>query len=72
MTWTDLALAAGATTDDEADFLLWSATAFPFAKPRTVWYQLRHAVRHKICTDNPAATCCSRKAFRVQRPTPNT
>jgi hypothetical protein len=64
MTFTELAIAAGAEDETEAEFLLWSATAFPFCSLRTTWYQLRHAVRHKICVDDPMATCCSRHAFK--------
>lgn len=65
MTWTELAMAAGAGNEEEAEFLLWSASAFPFAPVRTIWYQLRHAVRHRTCIDNPLAACCSRRAFRT-------
>lgn len=52
MTWTELAMAAGAGNEEEEEFLLWSASAFPFAPVRTIWYQLRHAVRHRTCIDN--------------------
>lgn len=64
MTWLQLARAAGATSDQEADWLLWSGSAFPFAPIRTVWYQLRHVVRHRICTDDPCASCAGRKPFK--------
>jgi hypothetical protein len=67
MTFIELALAAGAANEEEAEFLLWSGTAFPFVGPRTLWYQLRHVVRHKICADDPMASCCSRKAYRGPR-----
>lgn len=63
MTFIEMAMVAGASDEKEADLLLWAGTAFPFAPLRTLWYQLRHAVRHKICVDDPMARCCSRKAF---------
>ena len=63
MTWNELAKAAGAATDKEADFVLWSGTAFPFARVRTVWYQLRHVIRHKVCLDDPEARCGGRKPW---------
>ncbi len=53
MRWNELALLAGARNDEEANNLLWSGTAFPFAKARTIWYQLRHVLRHKVCFDDP-------------------
>lgn len=62
MTWLELAKAAGATSDDEADALLWCGTAFPFVSPRKVWYQLRHTIRHKKCFDKPHANCFGRLA----------
>jgi len=63
MTWRDLARAAGATDDREADALLWSGTAYPFASPRTIWYQLRHVMRHKVCFDDPGASCGGGKCW---------
>jgi len=57
MTWTELAIAAGASCSEEADALLWSGTAFPFAPAKTIWKQLRHVIRHKICFDDPFANC---------------
>lgn len=63
--WDEFAMAAGARSPEEASLLLWSGTAFPFARPRTIWYQLRHVVRHKVCLGDPAANCYSRRAFKV-------
>ena len=51
MTWNELAIIAGAETPEVAEHLLWNRTAFPFAPIRTVWYQLRHAVRCRYCGD---------------------
>ena len=59
----DLAKLAGAKSDEEADHLLWSGTAFPFVGVRVLWYQLRHALRHRICVDNPEARCFGRRAL---------
>lgn len=64
MTFNEMAIVAGAKDEAEAEILLWGGTAFPFAPLRTVWYQLKHAVRHKVCVDDPMACCCSRHAFR--------
>lgn len=64
MTWLDFAKAAGATTEEEADLLLWCGTAFPFASIRTIWYQLRHVIRHRMCLDRADATCAGRKPWR--------
>jgi len=61
MTWIELAIAAGATSEDEAESLLWCGTAFPFADVRTIWYQLRHVIRHKVCFDDPYAHCATRQ-----------
>lgn len=69
-TWEELATAAG-VEPEYAEFMLWSASAFPFASPRTVFYQIQHAQRHKVCVDNPEAGCYARRAFRrssIQRP----
>ena len=63
-TWTEMALAAGAKDEKEADMLLWTGSAFPFARPRTIWYQLRHTIRHRICLDDPAANCAGHKPWR--------
>lgn len=49
-TWGDLAAAAGAPKD-QAEYLLWNATAFPFDYPRAIFEQIRHALRHKVCID---------------------
>lgn len=64
MKFTEMAIVAGATDEVEAEMLLWGGTAFPFAPVRTIWYQLRHVVRHKICFDDPMAVCCSHRAFK--------
>lgn len=64
MTWQEMALRAGAETNKEADSLLLSGTAFPFAPPRTIWYQLRHVIRHKTCFDDPGADCFSKAHMR--------
>ena len=57
MTWKELALAAGAQSDEEADYLLWAGSCFPFGTPCMVWYQLRHTIRHKVCVDQIEARC---------------
>jgi hypothetical protein len=44
VTWEELAVAAGFQRD-VADHVLWNCSAFPFAAPRVIWYQLRHAAR---------------------------
>jgi hypothetical protein len=62
-TWEDLAVGAG-VAPEHAEFMLWSASAFPFADPRTVFFQLQHAHRHKVCVDDPWAPCTPRRAFR--------
>jgi hypothetical protein len=49
-TWGDLAAAAG-VSPEEAHYMLWNASAFPFDYPRAIYEQLRHAVRHKVCID---------------------
>ncbi len=67
MTYLEMARRAGAENDEVADFLLWSGTAFPFAPVRHIWNQLRHVLRHKVCADDPMATCGPRYA-RVPRP----
>jgi len=66
-TWIDLAMAAGAKDAVEAEGLLWSGSAFPFVGPRHVYEQIRHVVRHKVCFDNPEATCQSK---RIERRSP--
>lgn len=65
--WTDLAVAAGAAGEDDAEGLLWSGSAFPFAPPRIVYEQIRHVVRHKTCYDNPASTCTNRRIRKAWR-----
>ena len=59
-TWDDLAVAAGATRET-AGLFLWAGSAFPFAKPRTVYYQVQHCVRHGKCLDDPEANCSGRR-----------
>jgi hypothetical protein len=44
MSWHELAIAAG-WSEELADVALWNCSAYPFVKPRTVWYQLRHSLR---------------------------
>ena len=68
-TWNDLAAAAVGRplTDDEAGFLLWGASAFPFAPPRVVYEQIRHSYRHGDCCDEPMATCSNRRIERAAR-----
>lgn len=64
-TWTDIAkLFGGARTQREADYVLWSGSAYPFARPRYVVGQLRHVARHKVCFDDPGATCQPRRLWR--------
>lgn len=53
-----------ALTGEEANFLLWSASAYPFAPLRAVWYQLRHSLRHRVCIDQPGAHCGGKKWWR--------
>lgn len=60
-TWFDVGRLAGTRSDAESDFLLWSSTAFPFAGVRRTWYQLRHAMRHRTCVDDPWSTCFSER-----------
>ena len=66
-TWLDVAKAAGAESDEAAEGLLWSGSAFPFAAPRYIYGQIRHVIRHKVCYDNPSATCQSRRLWRYAR-----
>lgn len=66
-TWIDLAKAAGAESDEAAELLLWSGSAFPFASPRHVYEQIRHSVRHRLCVDDPEATCSNRRVRRADR-----
>jgi hypothetical protein len=64
--WMDLASAAvgRAVTDDEAAVLLWAGSAFPFASPRIVYEQIRHSARHRVCVDDPGATCLRNRRIR--------
>lgn len=62
-TWFDLAVDAGVPAE-HADAFLWSATAFPFAKARYIYEQIRHVLRHKVCYDDPGARCFSHRHMR--------
>lgn len=59
----DLTRLAG-VPDEHMEHMLWEGTAYPFARGRTLWYQLRHSMRHQKCVGDPMAMCCSRKAFK--------
>lgn len=67
MKWVDVAIAAGAQNEDDAENLLWSGSAFPFAPPRVVYEQIRHTVRHKVCFDDPSASCAGRRVKEAWR-----
>lgn len=56
-TWIQIALAAGAKSECEAEHLLWCGSAFPFSGARLTWYQLRHALRHRRCIGDIEAYC---------------
>lgn len=63
--WLDLAMLAGAEDAEQADALLWNGTAFPSADVRTIWRQLRHVIRHRVCFDNPDPHCGPAKRMRL-------
>lgn len=72
MTVAQFAMKATGESQDQAMWLLWNATSFPFDGLRVVFYQLRHVVRHRQrCADGSSMSGCGmagrRCAHKVTR-----
>jgi hypothetical protein len=64
MIWTEfMKIYDSSITEDDADFVLWNKTAFPFSDLKMTTYQIRSAIRAKLNKVKRCDLCGYKKPF---------